>query len=80
MMFLFCYGCYGCIFWVLYLKHMCYQMQHLNFIFELNTPVVLKLVLRYHLGPQTCKIEIWLPELVKLCHLGPYLLRWRHVA
>ena len=46
----------------------------LNFVFELNTLAALELVLRYHLGPRTCKIEICDPELVKLCHLGPYLL------
>ena len=26
----------------------------------------------YHLDPRTRKIEIWHPELVKLCLLGPY--------
>ena len=38
---------------------------------ELNTPAVLELVPRCHLGPRTRKIEIWHPELVKLCHLDP---------
>ena len=38
---------------------------------ELNTPAVFELVFRCHLGPRTCKIEIWHPEFVKLCHLDP---------
>jgi len=38
---------------------------------ELNTLAALELVLRCHLGPRNCKIKIWHPALVKLCHLGP---------
>ena len=38
---------------------------------ELNTLAALELVLMCHLGPRTRKIEIWHPELDKLCHLGP---------
>jgi hypothetical protein len=43
-----------------------------SFTKELNTPAALELVLRYHLGPRTCKIEMQHPKLVILCHLGPY--------
>jgi hypothetical protein len=39
---------------------------------ELNAPATLELVARCHLGPQSCKLEIQDPKLVKLCHLSPY--------
>ena len=44
----------------------------MRYLKELNTPTALELVPMCHLGPRTCKIEIWHPKLVKLCHLGPY--------
>jgi hypothetical protein len=39
---------------------------------ELNTPAALELVIVYHLGSRTCKVEIQHLKLIKLCHLGPY--------
>jgi len=55
------------------------SVRRFTFSIELNTSAALEHVLRCHLGPRTRKIEIWHPELVKLCHLGPYPLTWRHM-
>ena len=58
---------------VLAISYFCSAVEPIvpKFYYELNTPAVLELVPRCHLGPQTRKIEIWHPKLVKLCHLGP---------